>query len=318
MAIPDDIPFHNNDGIGGQTTLMGFWQIAANEATGTIEIIPARGASWSMNVLGMLEDATPLGLEIDTNYVDVDPVEHRVSVEVRVLHPVQASAGLFTVFDIRGIVFGPKVMNADGWTTHLNPKDFSGVQYGYMDGSLGTPHSYANYTGRRFGYKYFCDGLASDDDLVTFFKSPAGLANRGRLSEGNGVKRRYILDWDDSKQGFLVFNYAVLASYAWPKPGSTAPYGLDDFTTASANCAEAFCMSAAISNNSAYYDGVAGGGEFDIEVEVWDWQGLESTEVSVKSAGGDSPGNINGICPRLNHLKRYFLSRGCPHRTGRA
>lgn len=280
----DDIPDIHNAADAGENAVLGYWQIIIDEAGGGVSILPQREAMGSLNVLGMLQKTKPSKLEINPNSIMVNAAEHEVALDVRIWHPIGASAGIFTAFDIRGIVFGPRVTNADGWTTHLNPMDFSGVPFGYGDGALGTPNSQAHFQGNRFGYKYFCYGLSPNEDLVDFFTSSTGLVNRGRFPEGGVARRHYVLDWDDTNVGLYVFNYAVLASFAFPESGGTAPYGLDDFDINRANCAEAFCMSATVTDNSAWFGSGEGGGEFDIEVEVWDWQGLESTEVSIRSA----------------------------------
>jgi hypothetical protein len=264
---------------------MGLWQISIDESSAEVDIVPCRAASYSLNALSILQN-NPLGLEINPGAIIVDPVEHRVTLEARLWHPLQPVAGMFTAFDVRGIVFGPEVVNADGWTASLNPHDFASVPFGYIDGKLGTPQYIGNFTGHRFGYKYFCNGLGPDDDLVAYFRTTNGILNRGHFNEGSSARRRYILDWDGSNQGFLVFNYAVLASYSLPQPGSAAPWGLDDFDRNNANCAEAFCLTALASDNTAYFWSCTGGGYFDLDVEVWDWQGLDSTQVTLEAFDG--------------------------------
>jgi hypothetical protein len=145
--------------------------VAVDESSGAVVILPSRSANWSLNALNMLQTSTPIGLEIDPNSVQLMLSEHRVSLVVRLRHPLQPLAGLFTAFDVRGIVFGPIVENADCFTAHLNPNDFSWVPFGYIDGDLGTPDWLADFHAPYSGYKYFCDGLGADDELVDFRRS---------------------------------------------------------------------------------------------------------------------------------------------------
>lgn len=292
LTSPGDSTQSINPDNANRYALAGCWQVAIDESTGDILVLPMREAQLSLNALNMLQTSAPIGLEINPNSVTVYPSEHRVSLEVRLRHPMPSLGGLFTAFDVRGIVFGPELVNADGFTAQMNPNDFTGVPLGYIDGLLGTPDWIADYHAPYAGYKYFCDGLGPNDDLPTFMRSSVGQANRGRFMEGEQYRRRYVLDWDESDHGFLIFNYAVVASYALPKPGASAPFGLDDFGVGTANCAESFCFEGEISMNTAFYWNSIGGGSFAADIEIWDWQGLDDSELRLEPADGVSFGPL--------------------------
>ena len=116
---------------------------------------------------------------------------------------------------------------------------------------------------------------------------PGNLADRGVFSEGPQQNRRhYVLDWTDSDEDFFVFNYAIYANYNWPV--GDAPYTIDDFDKSTSNGAEAFCARITEISSSLNYAAGIGGGSLSLDVEVWDWQGNEATEVRIDTlTGGD-------------------------------
>ena len=54
-----------------------------------------------------------------------------------------------------------RLLNPDGYSRWWNPAEFpnNGTIFGYNDGLLGAPDSYADYNNTLNGYKYFCDDL---------------------------------------------------------------------------------------------------------------------------------------------------------------
>lgn len=260
---------------------VGLWQFAADTHTGTMDIVQLRSAELSLNVLPFMEPPPLLNLTIDWDTLDIDGENSYIGVDVVLSHPFVTPEGIFRGFDVRGVVFGPELTNADGYTPLLRPKDFSGEAFGYVDGLLGAPHSVANYSRDENGYKYFCDGIDADEGMVDFFIDEGNLAGRGTFAEGESNTRHYDLDFAGGESDFFVFNYAILANYNWP--AGDPPYVLDDFDISTANMAEAFCMSNSVVDNTLYHDGSEGGGEFSLDIEIWDWQGLESTEVTIES-----------------------------------
>lgn len=219
------------------------------------------------------------GVSIDLESLVVEPPV--IEADVILSHPIPDT--VFTGFDVRGVVFGPEVTNNDGLTILTGPEFFKGEPFGYIDGLLGAPDSYANYEGLA-GYKYFCDGLSVNDDLVEYMSNPANLANRGSFGPApNSRKRHYVLDWTNSSEDFTVFNYAMYVNYDWPT-SSGPPSGLDDFDINKANSAEAFCCNVTEVANNLWYTESLSGGVLSLEIEAWDWQG-DIADVTIGSVG---------------------------------
>ena len=265
----------DNQGLS-TTRFMGLWHVAIEKDTGEINAVRMRQCDLILNILCFLEPPAMSGMTIDFGSLIIS--NPTVEVEIIIKHPMPGSE--FKGFDVRGVVFGPKVTNADGLTIIPSPQYFKNVPFGYIDGLLGVPDGYANYEGLA-GYKYFCDGLFDDDDLVEFFSDADNLDRRGVFSEAPNARRRdYVLNWSDVSHSFFTFNYAIYANYDWPM--GTPPYTVSDFPVFTANCAEAFCAQTLVTQNTLYYSGGGGGGTISLEVEVWDWLG-DVADVRIKS-----------------------------------
>jgi len=280
-TVPDGQNTVNGQGTSG-TSCLGIWQFTIDAKAKAVDITELRTSDLSLNVLPFMEPPVLKNLTIDFNTLSIDQANDYIGVDVIFTHPFVTPDGVFRGFDVRGVVFGPEVTDADGYTPLLRPKDFISEPFGYVDGLLGTPQSAANYQRDENGFKYFCDGLGADALLKDFFSDEANLADRGSFGEGKQNKRHYDLDFAAGESNFFVFNYAVLANYDWP--AGDPPYALDDFPIASANMAEAFCFSNTIGENTLYFDGTTGGGKVSLDVEVWDWQGFDDTAVTITNA----------------------------------
>jgi hypothetical protein len=265
----------------GGTMLWGAWTIAVDTETETADIVEARMADYCLNVLSFLEPPPLVSLNISN--LQILPSQNRVNVDVLLTHPFSTN-GQFHGFDVKGVVFGPTLLNTDGYTAWMNPYDFKGIGFGYQDGLLGAPDSHAHYPSADWGFKYYADNLGANASIVNFFSNTTNLNQRGIFSEGTTNTRHYELDFGTPSK-FLIFNYAVVANYDWPT--GTPPYTLGDFPIATANGQEAFCIDAWDFSNGLWYDPVysTGGGTFDLDVEVWDWQGLSNTSVYVQATG---------------------------------
>lgn len=270
-------PSAQSDHIG--TYLWGSYQVVIDKNTHKVDIIQSRGADQMLNVVGFLEPPPLTNMNIDWDTLVIDDVNSYIGVDVILTHPIPDP--VFDGFDVRGVCFGPEVTNADGYTVVMNPKDFADVPFGYINGLLGTPDSIGQYDTGPWGYKYFCDGLGVADDLVTFFSDETNLADRGVFRANGQNSRHYDLDWKNSVQDFFVFNYAIYANYEWPV--GEAPIDLEDFPI-TANSSEAFCFTVTEVDNSLYWeDATTKGGTISLDAEVWDWQGLETTEVTIET-----------------------------------
>jgi hypothetical protein len=260
----------------------GLWEVAIDKNTKEVNILQLRSADKAMNVLGFLEPPAMFFLSINISTLEVDPAEGRVGAHVILNHPLYSAAGQFDGFDVRGIVFGPEIRNADGYTPLIRPKDFKGIPFGYIDGMLGVPDEWASFDGDYYPYKYFADGLSATEELADFFGNPGNLSNRGIFSEGATNVRHYEMYFDVDAGQFLVFNYAILVSFDFPE--GDPPYELDDYPLWTANCAEPFFIDASVVHNSLFYNSEdGGGGRLSIDVEVFDWQGLGNVEVTIEA-----------------------------------
>lgn len=290
---PDPVVKETANAMPGTTMCLGFYQVTYDKASGNVDVTVPRNADKIVNVLGFLEPPALIGLSIDFDTIVFnDPV---LEVDVILKHPIPDP--VFMGFDVRGVVFGPKVANADGLTIIPSPEYFTGVQFGYHDGMLGSPDSFANYEGLA-GYKYFCDDLSLNEDLAEFMSNPADYANRGVFSDGSTLSRHYVLDWGNVEYSFMIFNYAIYANYDWPV--GDPPIDLNNFGISIANSAEAFCADITEVSNSLWFYGSSGGGGISLQVEVWDWQGepvdvtLEAGSVIAHTGYTSSGYNLNG------------------------
>lgn len=267
-SITAPAPEHNavSEATGG-TLCMGLWQVVINK-DGTGDIVQLRAADKIINVLGFMEPPALVLMNLDWDNLDIDFDGGTIDVGVILTHPI-AGDPVFSGFDCRGVCFGPNVSNADGLTVIPSPEFFKGVPFGYQDGLVGAPDELFNYEGLA-GYKYFCDGLGEDEDIVDFFSDPGNLADRGIYGDGNVNQRNYNLEWNSVDQDFLVFNYAIYANYNWPI--GEPPIDVEDFDITTANSAEAFCVSVTEVANSLWFNDPDGGGAISLMVEVWDWQ----------------------------------------------
>ena len=111
----------------GTTACFGLWQIAADKATGSVDVIQLRSADKILNVLGFLEPPPLTNLNLDWP-VDIDFPGGTADVGVILKHPIPDP--VFMGFDVRGVVFGAEVTNADGYTVIPSPEFFTGVPFG--------------------------------------------------------------------------------------------------------------------------------------------------------------------------------------------
>jgi len=298
----------------GTMACLGFYQVTVDTNAGTIQAVDMRSSELIMNVLGFLEPP-PLGnMTIDFVTLVLDPTNNLIKVDVILKHPIPDP--VFTGFDVRGVVFGPEVTNADGLTVIPGPEFFAGVPFGYQEGLLGAPDSVGHYTGLA-GYKYYCDGLAKTAVLSTFMSNESNLTNRGRFSASSTWKRHYDLDWTNVSQAFFVFNYAIYANYNWPV--GSPPIQLEDFPD-NANAAEAFCGKITGMDSKLWYASGDSGGTVSFDIEVWDWAGdINNVTVYSKDSGviAETPYTSTTAGSTTKSTKYSFVNvPGLPTRAG--
>ncbi len=273
------------------THLWGAWDVTLDPAARTADIVPLRGADFTANVTQFMQ---PPASSKHMMSIVIDPssdfaVGH-VVVDVTFAHPFPG-LDLYTGFDVRGVCIGDgvisgivdpliryaasddlRVLNADGMTRWFNPSEFTsyGTMFGFTRGKLGTPSD--NWLATLNGYRYFCDGLGKEDDLMEFLLDPACANPRGYFSAGNSLTRRYDLQFPmvgGAPQ--FRFQYAVVAS--WLQPMNNPPMNIpDDFPTG-ANCQEAFASLATDQSEMYYVDSSLFGGTLELTLTVLDHQG---------------------------------------------
>jgi hypothetical protein len=290
-VIPDLLPKPGDKSaaLRNNTLCIDFRTVYISRDMGHVSVDIHRQASDALNILGFLEPPPMGNLRIDFETLKINADEELVTVDVIIEHPLLTGEKRFNGFDVRGIVFGPDMLNADGFVRWFNPGEFSDLPLGYHDGLLGTEGLWENYPRRFNGYKYFAGGIEPDQDVDDFFLESANVSLRGVFQEGDDVCRRYVLSWKDqvSPVDFFVFNYAVYANYRFPK--GQPPYGLDAFSL-SANSAEAIFARVTENENTLFFNEDTGsaGGSIDFDIEIFDWQGVESTyTASIKSVEQD-------------------------------
>jgi len=276
--------------------LLGYWNCIYDIETHEITALPARTTQLHLNVRDILEHPGPL-IDLSIKNLD-DKLLPVVTVDVGLHHPFAALTE-FTGFDVRGIFISrgnwsgwadstiriprrnePRLTNADGYTRWWNPTEFDGTTnwFNYSDGLLGCPHSWANFNSILNGYKLFADDLTENSPLNSL--QPA---NRAVFSPGKWNWRHYRIDFGKLQSNWIIFNYAVDASWEIPSPSATPPYDLSDFPIEN-NSPEAYRVRVTETNNTLDFNGYTGSGDLGLDIDVFDWQNPgEITAIQVES-----------------------------------
>jgi len=304
---PSQPSFKKSSTHSGNKHLWGYWIIELDPVSHDAKIIPIRSAMFNANVLLFMQPpSSPIHmLSISIDMGDSDILNHLIAVDVTLRHPFPG-VNKYRGFDVRGIfmadgsrtaefdnsityadwfaasagVPGPDsvLLNADGYTRWWNPEEFTsyGTILGYIPGGMSTPDFYADATINPF--KYFADELDSEPDY--FEPSPL---ERGTFSTEPGTNtRRYLIQFNGTP---LTFNYAVDASWTEPDPSYAPDYPVEAFDL-SANCQEAFKIYLVSTGSTAWYqDSGNYGGEFIVDVEIYDWQALNISAVESEISG---------------------------------
>lgn len=286
-----------NTNIGLSHSTWGLFQFVADPDAGTLDITPLRAGNIHLNAVNFLEPGTISYITIEGppqfngNILDVD---------ISLRHPFLGLTQ-YTGFDVCGILitngtlsgfndesivvaYNPvdtHLMNADGYSAWWNPTTFppdpTHPIFGYLDGAMGTPDSYADYNSTVCGYKYFADDLGPTDSL-----GDLDLNNRGTFSAGQKNVRHYTIHLGNEG---LTFNYAVDA--CWKMPMGSPPWSVPDSFSVSANRPESFYISVSEIGNTLYYvDEDDKGGVLSLHITAYDWQG----PVTIESVSVEWPG----------------------------
>ncbi len=273
-------------------SLWGYFEGRIDTAAETLELTPLRQAEFHLNALPFLEPPPLVNLSIESLEFNGNIIE----VDIGLRHPFLGLTE-FTGFDVCGIFIGSgsvagftdpalvmpgasdtRLLNPDGYSRWWNPSEFpvnTGTIFGYSDGMLGTPDSFAGYNATLNGCKYFCDDLNPDDAL-----DEITIENRGMFSAGQKNIRHYTIEMGDDG---LIFNYAVDASWVFPEGGP--PFSAPDDFPANANRAEAYRVAVSETENSLWNDGIDSGGDLSLTIDVYDWANADMNVVRIESPG---------------------------------
>jgi len=307
---------------GGSKVLWGVWDIAVDTQAGTVGIVPLRDPNFTSNVVKFLQPPAGISNGISVKITDLSEflTEGRMVLDVTLRHPFPG-LDQFTGFDVYGVfihegglefshagnmigitdgVQSAILENADGYTLWMTPKWFlsDGTIFTYLPGALGTedfPVEAADVN----GFKYFADGLASDESVRGFFTDDANSEMRGKFSPGSANTRQYVIRFPHpSGTPIVKFQYAVTAN--WDLPDETQsgdPDVLDvpwDFPP-SANASEPIHIEIVDHSTTWYVDDNNRGGDIIFDLGVYDWQMFETIYVS--SVNDLVPGGMVAIDP---------------------
>jgi hypothetical protein len=228
-----------------------------------------------------------------------DPAHGIFTFDITLTHPFATKPQL-SGFDVRGILITPgtfdigpivfadtdetRLLNADGYTRWWNPTEFTAPGlFGYTKGNLANAPASA-LTATINPYKYFADVLPAVSYLTPVYA--IGLnddGGRGVFTAGASNTRRYRIRFPMNPGPQVVYGYAVDAS--WSAPSPNPPTEIPDDFPINANIPEAFNVWVTPTANTLYYDSESGigGGVFRLQVNVHDWQGMQSGNIHAET-----------------------------------
>jgi hypothetical protein len=312
---------------GFSKVLWGLWDISIDSEKWEVEVLPMRSPEWTVNVVKFLQPPTgiPNGVQVAIKDVSEFFTEGRIVVDVAFGHPF-AGLDQFTGFDVFGVFIsnGGKTFqhgtdsvnitdgissgileNPDGYTMWMSPMHFpsDGTIFTFTPGNLGTPGFPGIDAADVNGYRYYADGLASEEDVGGFFHTKNNVDSRGKFSPGSLNTREYIIKFPTpAGSPQIKFQYAVTANWTIPDKTLTGdPDTLDvpgDFPL-SANAFEPFFASIEDNSTTWYVDDANYGGDIDLNLEVYNWGGVSTVgTIFVSSENSLIPGGMINIDPQ--------------------
>jgi len=286
--------------VSSQTQLWGYFDVCIDPDTGRIEIVDNRQAMFTANVVNFI-NSKPTGLSFKINSTDVFADYVDVDIDVAITHPFPGLPQ-YNGYDVRGIFMGngsavldtggaaypvngedqfmfpnPDGGNGgpDGYTRWFNREEFSmgGMPlFQYTKGKLATPGF--NGTASICPYRYFADGLDTNEDLWSWINSNAD--QNGRFSSGATNKRNYFLRFPNAAG--VEYGYAIIANW-----------GGEDVHPS--NAPEAVACEVVDDSDVWYVNGSNKGGSVELDISLFNWFGQPSAIV-VESTVLSSPHNL--------------------------
>ncbi len=298
----------------------GLYDIGIDPVTESIDIIPLRTAMFEANVTKFLHP--PLA-PINLLTMSIQPgtifPNGYIVVNISIRHPFPGTN--LPGFDVMGIFMPPdgnnvsawdssltfnlpcdpggaRLLNPDGYTRWWNQVEFTSYDtiFGYTEGAMAVHGFESSSTLNPF--KYFADNLDPEDP----FDFPhLNMTDRGSFATVTpGINtRRYEIQFPMGplKPDFR-FKYAITSSYWGPEGDFTPPAETEDFPL-SANRAEASQILVSDGGSGAFYENeTTYGGDLVLNLEITDWQGMESMDGPVSEIGGiyaESPTLFDGV-----------------------
>ena len=267
----------------GQTHLWGFYEVSLDIETETATVVPVRGVMFTANVVNFL-NSNPAFMDVHIIDITVGSVFTNIGVDIFITHPFP---GLdhFNGYDVRGIFMGdgsgilsynpdlhysleginqhmlPDPLDGDGgpdgYTRWFNFQEFSegGMPLlSYTQGNLAPPDF--DGTATLCPYRYFTDGLESEDDLWAWLDSNE--PDHGVFSAGSTNSRFYFLKFLTGSG--IKYSYAITANWEGPLPEHHP-----------SNAPEAVACSVNDQSDVWYVGPNQKGGSLDLDINVWDW-----------------------------------------------
>lgn len=285
--MPDNFSGRNLSN-GSSTQLWWVWDVSINTEENLVENIPDRGTLFTCNVTHFLESPQ---LKMEAGIVDLNIDEDSIDVVLDISLSNPFLTEQYRGFDVMGVFMGDGsdvfpgpdgfsipgdggqlLLNPDGYTRWFNFPEFAGAGsqwelFGYNAFDSGpsayTPDAQLN------PYKYFADGLASEENPFDFLMSNSGM----RGSFGPDVKntRRYEMTFP--LDAGVTFKLAIVAHWKPNVNMPDPPENVQDFPL-EANSDESPLVKITDDSTAYFIDDFDTGGNVRLNISVWDWAAI--------------------------------------------
>jgi hypothetical protein len=288
-VAPNDLTANASVDRNSQTHLWGYYDVYIDIPIQTATAVPNREAMFTANVTTFLNGKpAALGFHINETPIGADYID--VDIDVSLTHPFPGLPQ-YHGYDVRGVFMGdgsaslnynpdliypvlgfdqymlhdPVGGNGapDGYTRWFNLPEFStgGMPlFQYTPGKMASP-GFAG-TSTLNPYKYFADGLGTNDDLWTWLASHG--SQLGRFSSGATNTRNYYIRFPNAKG--MKYSYAVIANWEGTEPENHP-----------SNAPEAVACSVVDNSDVFYVDPTVKGGNLILDISLFDWEYQPST-----------------------------------------